>query len=279
MKEDKTIYNCHTHIFTIDHVPNEFARTFVPRILSKIITIRLVKWYYTNFTSRGSKRYKQFIHFLKKVKFGIIDFFKWTLILYWVYFWVFFIIKWLFNIVINFLKIEYLFSKELKQIRERFMTMGRYSINYKTQGKVFDLLEKTYAKGTKFVVLSMDMDYMKAGKAVKPYLEQIEDLKKVKRNNPEMLPFLFLDPRRVAETKHLSGKRNYLNFLKSELQKRNFNGIKLYPALGYYPFDKDLIDSFLFAQKYQIPIMTHCIEGTVFYRGGEKRKNGNITRS
>lgn len=269
MKE-KEIYNCHTHIFTIDHVPNEFGRTFVPRILSKIFTIKLVKWYYLNFTSRGNYKYKRFIHILKKIKYGILRFCKWTIIFYVVYELLAFLFNWVFSILINFFKVEYFFSKELRKITNRFLTLGRYSLNYKSQAKIYDLLEKTYAKGTKIVVLSMDMDYMGAGKPVKGYLDQLQELKNVKNTNPELLPFIFLDPRRIEETKDLSGKKSYANLLRSELQKGNFNGIKMYPALGYYPFDKSLIDSYLFAQENEIPLMTHCIEGTVFYRGKKK---------
>ncbi|QTD39034.1 amidohydrolase family protein [Polaribacter batillariae] len=272
MKEEKdtTIFNCHAHIFTIDHVPNEFGRTFVPRFLSKILTIKLVKWYYNNFTSRGNYKYKKFRHSLKKIKYGILQFCKWTFILYWLILGVSFILKWVFKIITSFLKVDYFFSKELRDITKRFLTLGRYSLNYKSQARIYDLLEKTYERNTKIVVLSMDMDYMEAGKPEIKYLDQLEELKIVKKNNIDLLPFIFLDPRRVKETKSLEGKKNYATFLKSELQKGNFNGIKLYPALGYYPFDKELVNSYLFAQENNIPIMTHCIEGTVFYRGKKK---------
>ncbi|WP_158837806.1 amidohydrolase family protein [Polaribacter sp. L3A8] len=268
--KDKTIFNCHTHIFTIDHVPNEFGRTFVPRFLSKILTIKLVKWYYNKFTSRGNYQYKKFRHSLKKIKYGVIRICKWTYVLYWLILLVSFILKWFFKILTSFLKVDFLFSKELRDITKRFLTLGRYSLNYKSQARIYDLLEKTYERNTKVVVLSMDMDYMEAGKPEIKYLDQLDELKIVKKNNSDLLPFIFLDPRRVNETKLLEGKKNYATFLKSELQKGNFNGIKLYPALGYYPFDKELIDSYLFAQENNIPIMTHCIEGTVFYRGKKK---------
>ncbi|MEM6736732.1 MAG: hypothetical protein AAF620_11755 [Bacteroidota bacterium] len=170
------------------------------------------------------------------------------------------------------MKVEYFFSKELRAVTNRFMTMGRYAMRYKTQGKIYDLIEKTYQEGTKIVVLPMDMDYMEAGDPKIPYLEQLEELKKVRKNNPDMIPFIFADPRRIEKTKALKGKKNYTNLLKSSLHKKMFDGIKIYPALGYYPFDKDLIDTWLFAQKHSIPIMTHCIEGTVFYRGKKEKK-------
>ncbi|GMN06474.1 amidohydrolase family protein [Croceitalea sp. MTPC5] len=268
----RELYNCHTHIFTIDHVPNEFGKTFVPDFLAGILTIKLVKWYYTNLTSRGSAKYRRFRHAIKKVKYAILDFFRWTIVLNIVYHLIKFVLRWLFNIFINFFKVEYLFSKELRAVTNRFMTMGRYAMRYKTQGKIYDLIEKTYETGTKIVVLPMDMDYMDAGDPEIPYLEQLEEIKKVKRNNPHMIPFIFADPRRIKATKAQKGRKSYSNLLKSSLHKGGFSGIKIYPALGYYPFDKELIDTWLFAQKHEIPIMTHCIEGTVFYRGKKKKE-------
>ena len=227
----KELYNCHTHIFTIDHVPNKFAKTFVPRFLANIVTIRLVKWYYTNLTSRGNPEYRRFRHKLRKVKYAILGFIKWTIVLNIAYQIVKFVFNWIFNILINFFKVEYLFSKELREATNRFMTMGRYAMRYKTQGRIFDLLEKTYETGTKIVVLPMDMDYMEAGAPKTSYLEQLEELKKVKRNNPDLIPFIFADPRRIKETATLKGKKNYTNLLKSSLQKKSFSGITFSPDM------------------------------------------------
>ncbi|QHC85645.1 hypothetical protein AS589_13040 [Empedobacter brevis] len=119
----------------------------------------------------------------------------------------------------------------------------------------------------------MDMDYMDAGKPKISYLEQLDDLRNLKKNHPEtLLPFLFLDPRRIAETRFLQGHQNYEIYSKHLLQSGDFDGIKLYPALGYYPFDKELISMYLFAQENAIPIMTHCVAGTVYYRGKKKEE-------
>jgi len=85
------------------------------------------------------------------------------------------------------------------------------------------------------------------------------------RKQNHLLPFLFLDPRRIAATRNNTSKhKNYENYAKHLLRSQQFDGIKLYPALGYYPFDKNLIEMYLFAQENEIPIITHCIEGTVF---------------
>src|SRR6202008_4310037 len=44
-------------------------------------------------------------------------------------------------------------------------------------------------------------------------------------------------------------------------------GLKMYPPLGYYPFDARLSGIFAYAEKNQIPITTHCARGGVFYKG------------
>ena len=62
----------------------------------------------------------------------------------------------------------------------------------------------------------------------------------------------------IAATRDLEGKKNYSTYLRSHLSRKMFDGIKIYPALGYYPFDKDLISSYEFAQEYEIPITAHC---------------------
>src|SRR6185436_827568 len=54
------------------------------------------------------------------------------------------------------------------------------------------------------------------------------------------------------------------------IEKKKFNGFKIYPALGYYPFDVQLLPLWKYAADHQIPILTHCIRGTIFYRGSKK---------
>ena len=45
-----------------------------------------------------------------------------------------------------------------------------------------------------------------------------------------------------------------------------FQGIKLYPAVGYFPFDKRLKDIYQFAIEHDVPLLTHCILGDVYQR-------------
>lgn len=267
-----TVYNCHTHTFTIDHVPNNFGKKVLP-ILYQIITMRLVKWYYLNLTYRNNN-YKRFVHKLRKVKHFFLGVFKFTGVLYWVYTLILFFCKWLFKMFVNVLAIDNLFSTQSKAAFKRFTTLGRYATYSKSgQKKVFDLLEKTYDSSTKFVVLPMDMEYMEAGKPIAGYMQQLDELLRVKENNKgHLLPFVFVDPRRIVDPKVNVNGFSYQKYVKRNLLRENFHGIKLYPALGYFPFDKNLIETYKFAQEHQIPIMTHCIEGTVFYRGKKKKE-------
>jgi predicted TIM-barrel fold metal-dependent hydrolase len=271
-KKDPTIFNCHTHIFTIDHVPNLFGKRILP-LLYQVITMRLVKWYYLNLTKRN-KRYRNFIHWTNKLKFFFLDVLKFTVVGYWIYTILLFSLRWVFKIISNFIVIDGFFSEQSKAAYRRYLTLGRYA-TYSKQGqsKVFDLLEKTYDQNTKFVVLPMDMDYMEAGKPIANYMQQLDELLKVTKNNKNsLLPFVFLDPRRLEETCNLNGIDCYENYVKRNLSRSVFHGLKMYPALGYFPFDKNLVETYKFAQQHQIPIITHCIEGTVFYRGKKKKE-------
>lgn len=51
-----------------------------------------------------------------------------------------------------------------------------------------------------------------------------------------------------------------------------YQGIKLYPAIGYYPFDKGLRGVYEYAIANDLPLITHCIRGVVHYRG-DKNEN------
>ncbi|WP_299224123.1 hypothetical protein [uncultured Psychroserpens sp.] len=272
MPKQYTVYNCHTHTFTIDHVPNNFGKKILP-LFYQVITMKVVKWYYLNLTFRNRK-YRRFLHKCKKVKYFIIAILKFTHILYWLYTLILFLCNWIFKMLINILALSNLFSAQSKAAFKRFSTIGRYATYVDSgQGKVFDLLEKTYGPDTRFVVLPMDMDYMEAGKSTYNYMQQLDELLKVKSNNRgQILPFVFADPRRIIDKKININGFSYENYIKKNLSNHKFNGIKMYPALGYYPFDKNLIETFRFAQEHQIPIITHCIEGTVFYRGKKKKE-------
>ncbi|MEN8229427.1 MAG: amidohydrolase family protein [Bacteroidota bacterium] len=135
----------------------------------------------------------------------------------------------------------------------------------KSQGHILDSLMRFYPENTRFVVLPMDMKYMGAGDPEEKYLDQMKgllELKKDTKYSGRLLPFVFAHPDRPGVTAHV---REYI-------VEHGFSGIKIYPPLGYYPFDSRLDEIYAFAQEKQVPIMTHCSHPVVFYRGKIKNE-------
>lgn len=130
----------------------------------------------------------------------------------------------------------------------------------KSQLEIFKHLQGFYPVGTLFCVLPMDMDFMQAGVAKQPYLEQLDELAQIKKDPAYrnlIHPFVFVHPER----------KGIFDIVKKYVEEKGFAGLKLYPPLGYYPFDKRLDEIYSYAEKYQLPITTHCARGGVFYKG------------
>jgi uncharacterized protein len=115
-----------------------------------------------------------------------------------------------------------------------------------------------YPPGTRFVILPMDMTYMKAGTLSESLAEQHEELEQLQQGYPGLIVlFAAVDPRHpniVASTIDL-------------LERHGFRGIKLYPPLGYHPDDPALADLYLYASEHAIPVLSHCSRRGVLYRG------------
>lgn len=327
MKQQSTtpaFINCHTHVFTGDHVPPYLGKKMLPGPIGYIFTIPLIVnffrwWYYKvkpfqygRFARRFRKKYYEAglwlhqhkaISLLLKIIAGILTVDAILVILGWsgeTFAWVDkvtqFFTKWYLLpeqpalqygiVILVFLLIPsgrnlvwFIAARTLKLLKilpgpktrqyiVRYMSIGRFAF-YKKQYKIFHTLTRQYPLHTRFVILPMDMDYMDAGKPRCNYMEQLTELKKLRRNNPETaLPFVFADPRR------LSADPGYADMVKTCIEKEHFKGIKTYPALGYYPFDKDLLPLMLYACEHEIPVLNHCIRGVIFYRG-EKKKEWN----
>jgi len=130
--------------------------------------------------------------------------------------------------------------------------------NQPSQEAIFEGLKKFYPPDTRFVILSMDMDFMEVGKAPLNFEEQIKELAALKRKYPDhVYPFICTDPRRP----------NLLDLVKRYIETEEFKGLKVYPPLGFYPFDERLYPVYEYAEKNDLPIITHCSRGRVFYRG------------
>jgi len=197
------MYNCHTHIFTIRHVPDRF----LPLIL---------KWLADRLVTRATAR------FFSRISKGL----------------------------------GYRFNRYVV-----FKAIGEKG----SQAKIFEHLDGFYPTDTSHVVLSMDMQYMGAGDCPDPFEQQLDDLAELKQKlGSRILPFVFAHPERP----------DIAAIVQERIENQQFSGIKIYPALGYFPCDPNLDEIFDWAAKNQVPIMTHCTRGGVYYKGRltEKRR-------
>jgi len=154
-----------------------------------------------------------------------------------------------------------LFNRYLK-----FVKIGKLG----SQQKVFENCQRYYPRDTKFAVLSMDMAYMKAGKVPRPYREQLKELADLTKKYPQVIPFVHIDPRR----------KNFLDLLKESVEKWNFKGVKLYPPLGYFPYDKRLYQVYEYCVNQNLPIIAHCSPyNSVHYRGRKKNLKKLLSES
>ncbi|MBK9629501.1 MAG: amidohydrolase family protein [Saprospiraceae bacterium] len=174
-------------------------------------------------------------------------------------------------------------SKTLK-FYLRYFNIIRFA-GYEESFRVYSKLINQYDHGTGFVVLPMDMHYVGAGKIKSKegtFEFQMNELVKLKSDkNKKIYPFVFIDPRRIKDQSDflkISGDpttgivmlKDCL--VKEYIETNKLNGFKIYPALGYYPFDEELLLLWKYAADHQIPIMTHVIKGTVFYRDDKKKE-------
>lgn len=178
---------------------------------------------------------------------------------------------------IPFIALRFIPGKKISSLLDRYLLLGKFAL-HKDQARIFDKLKRQYPPGTGLVVLPMDMEQMGAGKVAEPYLQQLQDLKAIKAKDDEQIfkPFVFVDPRRIRNSKSFF---NWTAGPNHEVQidenceiydcmiNHHFSGFKIYPALGYYPFDHALLPLWKYAADHQIPIMSHTIRGTIFYRG------------
>ncbi len=188
------------------------------------------------------------------------------------------VIFWLFKKVFGLLSI--LPGSLTKDLINRYRLLTQFSL-YKNQSGILSRLTQQYPPDTHFVVLAMDMKYMQAGKVRNGngYADQLKDLQKIKLQSSEKIhPLIFIDPRRLSKDPSffkfsVENGRVQLQecTVKKLIEEQKFAGFKIYPALGYYPFDEKLLPLWKYAHDHNLPIMSHCIKGTIYYRGMKKK--------
>lgn len=338
------IINCHTHIFTGDHVPPYLAKTFLPWPVYFLVPLSMIvklfrfwyrvpdRWRFQAWNKNIKKLIYQIKIFIRRS--GILSILSFLLGA-WLTIQVFFIIYDWFSPIrspgvgssntverfrswfsdyglilipsstlgkVLFILLLVLFFKfgrnllwfvlkklwsflgvlpgpQSKALAQRYLNIGRFSF-YKEQSRIFGRLKNQYPENTGFVVLPMDMEYMDAGELKDDFIyckqmaaladmKQKEDYKKI------LYPFVFAEPRRMVQEGATHFQYTIDNgtvvlekcFIKQYIEDFEFSGFKIYPALGYYPFDEALLPLWKYAADNGLPILTHCIRGTIFFRG------------
>lgn len=258
------IINCHSHIFTGDHVPPLLGRSVIASPLHYLLNFRWIfagfRWYYNGpgkhkyggvANDKNTRRYRlrmivqrnavlywllklistyatiQAINiilrwFVKRESLGNGDFANGLLSVYhflqklhiiektgslcWqvvIVIAVFLLFKSSRNLIFFILKqtksiFQKIPGKETKELFIRYLYIGRYTF-HREQGRTLGQLQSQYPKGTGFVILPMDMEFMGAGKPAESYADQMKTLAKLKQNGEPIYPFVFVDPRRMAK--------------------------------------------------------------------------------
>lgn len=133
------------------------------------------------------------------------------------------------------------------------------------QPVVFKKLMDAYPedRNIRFVGLTMDMEHCGAGSSVSGYEGQLQEILEVKRAYPDnLLLFLGIDPRwKATGTELLDTVKKYFETRLRVNETRLVNpfvGIKIYPSMGFYPFDERLMKTFEWAAENGVPVLSHC---------------------
>lgn len=143
----------------------------------------------------------------------------------------------------------------------QFIEVGTQS----TQEEVFTSMYQAYtALGaeTRFVALTLNMDHMDTQPSSHARIDdQLAEVERVRSHFPDsFLPFLGVDPRHKQGT-------DLLEWARLKIERRAFFGIKLYPSIGFFPFDPALDQLYDWAEQEQVPVMTHCTRSGTYYTG------------
>jgi len=153
-------------------------------------------------------------------------------------------------------------SKKLKpdggyNVFDKVATIGIVG-NFRSQLGVFNHLKGFYPDGSKFVLISVDMEFMGAGRVAQGFPEQLRQLSDIKKSyRDRVFPFIFVDPRR----------ENITDLVKEYIEEHDFQGIKMNPTYGYYVFDKRLYQIYKYAATNKVPVISHCARSWAYYKG------------
>lgn len=147
---------------------------------------------------------------------------------------------------------------------QRFIQFADMGL-HETQERIFREMRKAYSPfgpEVRFIALTMNMDHMGPWSSSHGRIaDQLAEVERLRMHYPDVFfPFVGVDPR------HLGGQE-LVDWVAEKVERRAFFGIKLYPSLGFFPFDKRLDALYAWAEQHQVPIMTHCTRHGVYYLG------------
>lgn len=147
-------------------------------------------------------------------------------------------------------------DKDIFDRYKKFIATGNLG-----QKKIFEEISQYYPADTLFTCLTMDMEYMGAGKVPRPYEKQLFELFQLKNIYRNIVPFIHIDPRREGA---------YNLFVKA-IEEYKFKGLKVYCNLGYLPYDERMLPIYEYCQKLNIPVIAHGSPyNPVHYRGSKE---------
>ena len=167
--------------------------------------------------------------------------------------------------------IKFLLSKEKRGLLEKYIGFLEIGVS-STQEEVFQKVSSSYKKYGDYgiVVLAQVLDTLdledisSTHKKVKTQIQEILEIKRNAAYQKHIFPFLPVDPRTSFTLSIKDWLETYINI------DNRFCGIKLYPGSGFYPFDKRLEPMWEWAQKNNVPVMTHCTRVGSFYLGSQQ---------
>lgn len=173
--------------------------------------------------------------------------------------------RWAIKGILNFVG---LFSAKNKRIIDRYLEFVKIGTSV-NQSKIFENISRSYAQfpGHRIIVLTQVLDYLDLQDTKSHHIRirsQVEEVANIKKNalyQNHINPFLGVDPRQTGLDLLEDWVKKYLS------PDEGFCGIKIYPAAGFFPFDKRLYPMYKWAEENEIPIMTHTTRSGSFYLG------------
>lgn len=115
----------------------------------------------------------------------------------------------------------------------------------KTQLQNLTELKKYYPDDTKFVILTINMHGMKAGKVTKSYRQQLEEVIELKKSGEPIFVFYHLEPTMSDCLDLLYEYSEYID------------GIKVYPLMGHFPYHDNLLKGYEWCSENNKPVVIH----------------------